>query len=151
MAAARPLTYANVISFFKETNLRPTEVQKRCTVFFEGEWRSANVYDYCLIIVENSDEDVQVTFYLTECARNALANGVSRCAVLCSSKNTETFRPRQFRTWCHEAENRPVPCGFSQMGTAPRANPRVQFHAALSCVANFLFGGRSENSNYPNT
>ncbi len=65
-AATKPLTYANVISFFRETHLRPTEVQKRCTVFFEGEWKSANVYDYCLIIVENSDEDIQVTFYLTD-------------------------------------------------------------------------------------
>ena len=65
-AAVKPLTYANMISFFKETNLRPTEVQKRCTVFFEGEWTSPNVYNYCLIIVENSDEDIQVTFYLTD-------------------------------------------------------------------------------------
>lgn len=62
----KPLTYANVVSFFKEARLRPTEVQKRCTVFFEGEWKGANSYNYCLIIVENSDEDVQVTFYLTD-------------------------------------------------------------------------------------
>lgn len=62
----KPLTYANVVSFFKEARLRPTEVQKRCTVFFEGEWKGANSYNYCLVIVENSDEDVQVTFYLTD-------------------------------------------------------------------------------------
>jgi hypothetical protein len=62
----RPLTYANVVSFFKEARLHPTEVQKRCTVFFEGEWKSADIYSYCLIIVENSDEDIQVTFYLTD-------------------------------------------------------------------------------------
>jgi hypothetical protein len=61
-----PLTYANVVSFFKSAKFRATEVQKRCTVFFEGEWKSANIYDYCLIVVENSDEDVQVTFYLTD-------------------------------------------------------------------------------------
>lgn len=64
--SVEPLTYANVISFFKSARFRPTEVQKRCTVFFEGEWKSANIYDYCLIVVENSDEDVQVTFYLTD-------------------------------------------------------------------------------------
>jgi hypothetical protein len=60
------LTYANVVSFFKEAKLRPIQVQKRCTVFFEGEFKNANAYNYCLIIVENSDEDVQVTFYLTD-------------------------------------------------------------------------------------
>jgi hypothetical protein len=65
-ATITPLTYANVVSFFKESRFRPTEVQKRCTVFFEGEWKGANSYDYCLIVVENSDEDVQVTFYLTD-------------------------------------------------------------------------------------
>jgi len=64
--AAKALTYANVISFFKEAKLRPIEVQKRCTVFFEGEFKNANAYNYCLIIVENSDEDMQVTFYLTD-------------------------------------------------------------------------------------
>jgi hypothetical protein len=62
----KPLTYANVVAFFKEARLRPTDVQKRCTVFFEGEWKGANSYNYCLVIVENSDEDVQVTFYLTD-------------------------------------------------------------------------------------
>jgi hypothetical protein len=62
----QPLTYANVVSHFKAAQLRTTEVQKRCTIFFEGEWKSADVYNYGLIIVENSDEDVQVTFYLTD-------------------------------------------------------------------------------------
>ena len=65
-AAIKPLTYANVVSFFKEARFRPVEVQRRCTVFYEGEWKNANIYDYCLIIVENSDEDIQVTFYLTD-------------------------------------------------------------------------------------
>jgi len=60
------LTYANAVSFFKEAKLRPIQVQKRCTVFFEGEFTNANAYNYCLIIVENSDEDVQLTFYLTD-------------------------------------------------------------------------------------
>ena len=64
--AEKSLTYANVVSYFKSTGLRETEVQKRCAVFSEGEWKSANIYNYCLIIVENSDEDIQVTFYLTD-------------------------------------------------------------------------------------
>lgn len=62
----QPLTYANVVSHFKAAHLRVTEVQKRCTIFFEGEWKTPNIYDYCLIIAENSDEDIQVTFYLTD-------------------------------------------------------------------------------------
>jgi hypothetical protein len=65
-AAVKPLSYQNIVSFFKAARFRATEVQKRCTVFFEGEWKNANIYDYCLIIVENSDEDIQVTFYLTD-------------------------------------------------------------------------------------
>ncbi|HLW35167.1 MAG TPA: hypothetical protein VKS98_05865, partial [Chthoniobacterales bacterium] len=64
--SARAFTYANVVAYFKTTHLRATEVQKRCTVFFEGEWAGSNVYNYCLIVVENSDADVQVTFYLTD-------------------------------------------------------------------------------------
>jgi hypothetical protein len=62
----QPLTYGNVVANFKAAGLRTTEVQKRCTIFFEGKWKDAYVYDYCVIMVENSDEDVQVTFYLTD-------------------------------------------------------------------------------------
>ena len=65
-STTKPLTYANVVSFFKEAKLRPIQVQKRCTVFFEGEFKNPDNYNYCLVIVENSDEDVQVTFYLTD-------------------------------------------------------------------------------------
>ena len=62
-----PLTFANVRHFFSDNlNIRPTEAQKRCAVFYEGEWVNANVYNYCVIIVENSDEDLQVTFYITD-------------------------------------------------------------------------------------
>jgi hypothetical protein len=64
--ATQPFTYENIVSFFKQARLHPTEVQKRCTIFFEGRWKNANVYNYCVILVENSDEDVQVTFYLTD-------------------------------------------------------------------------------------
>jgi hypothetical protein len=48
-AAKQPLTYANVVSFFKSAQLRPTEVQKRCTIFFEGKWTSTNIYNYRVI------------------------------------------------------------------------------------------------------
>jgi hypothetical protein len=65
-ANVKPLTFENVVSFFKEAHLRPTEVQKRCVIFFEGEWKNADSYSYCVILVENSDEDIQVTFYLTD-------------------------------------------------------------------------------------
>ena len=65
-SAMMPLTYANAVSFFKEAKFRATEVQPRCTIFFEGEWKNKNVYDYCVIMVENSDQDIQVTFYLTD-------------------------------------------------------------------------------------
>ena len=62
----KPLTYASVVAHFKDARLRTTEVQKRCTVFFEGEWKTRDIYQYAMIIVENSDEDIQVTFYLTD-------------------------------------------------------------------------------------
>jgi hypothetical protein len=64
--ATKPLTFANVVSFFKAAKFRATEVQPRCVIFFEGEWKSPNVYDYCVIMVDNSDQDIQVTFYLTD-------------------------------------------------------------------------------------
>lgn len=65
-ANLEPLTFENVVSFFKQAHLRPTEVQKRCVIFFEGQWTRPDSYSYCVILVENSDEDIQVTFYLTD-------------------------------------------------------------------------------------
>ncbi len=63
----RPLTFSNVRAFFSDTlRIRPTEVQKRCVIFYEGEWVNTQTYNYCVIIVENSDEDLQVTFYITD-------------------------------------------------------------------------------------
>ena len=42
-AAPRPLTFAKVRSFFSDTlRIRPTEVQKRCAIFYDGEWQNAN-------------------------------------------------------------------------------------------------------------
>ncbi len=62
-----PLTFANVRHFFSDTmQIRPTEVQKRCVIFYEGEWVNATIYNYCVIILENSDEDLQLTFYITD-------------------------------------------------------------------------------------
>jgi hypothetical protein len=61
-----PSPSQNVVSFFKAAKFRATEVQPRCAIFFEGEWKSANVYNYGVIMVENSDQDIQVTFYLTD-------------------------------------------------------------------------------------
>jgi len=65
-SATTPLTFANAVSFFKAAKFRVTEVQPRCAIFFEGEWKSENVYNYGVVMVENSDEDIQVTFYLTD-------------------------------------------------------------------------------------
>src|SRR4029453_18306966 len=64
--ATTPLTFANAVAFFKGARFRATEVQPRCAIFFEGEWKSVDVYNYGVIMVENSDEDIQVTFYLTD-------------------------------------------------------------------------------------
>ena len=47
--AVEPFTYENVIANFRAAGLRATEVQKRCTIFFEGKWKNSNVYDYCII------------------------------------------------------------------------------------------------------
>ena len=65
-SATTPLTFANAVSFFKAAKFRATEVQPRCVIFFEGEWKSTNLYDYCVIMVDNSDQDIQITFYLTD-------------------------------------------------------------------------------------
>lgn len=65
-ASRQAFSYSNIVAHFKRAGFRATEAQPRCTILFEGEWRSREVYNYCLIVVENSDEDVQVTFYLTD-------------------------------------------------------------------------------------
>lgn len=66
-ATEKSLTFENVRSFFSETlRKRPVEAQKRCAIFYEGEWKDANTYRYSVIIVENSDGDIQVTFYFTD-------------------------------------------------------------------------------------
>ena len=62
----QPFTYANIVAHFKSAGLHITEVQKRCTIFFEGEWKTRDIYNYGIVMVENSDEDIQLTFYLTD-------------------------------------------------------------------------------------
>lgn len=65
-ARLQPLTYTNVISFFREALRRaPVTVDKRCAIFAEGEWKSPNVYSHSVIIVENADDDVEITFVMT--------------------------------------------------------------------------------------
>lgn len=62
-----PLTFKTVSAFVSDTlHVRATEVQVRCAIFYEGEWRTPKDYSYCVIIVENSDADLQITFYLTD-------------------------------------------------------------------------------------
>jgi hypothetical protein len=64
--SATTLTFANAVAFFKAAKFRATEVQPRCVIFFEGEWKNKSIYDYCVVMIENSDQDIQVTFYLTD-------------------------------------------------------------------------------------
>ena len=35
-------------------------------LFFEGEYSNANVYSHSVIIIENSDEDFEITFYISD-------------------------------------------------------------------------------------
>jgi len=66
-AGVKQLTFENVHKFFSDTlKVRPKEVKKRCALFYEGEWKDGNTYRYSVIIVENSDEDIQITFYFTD-------------------------------------------------------------------------------------
>src|SRR5881394_2530184 len=96
-ANLKPLTFQNVVSCFKQAHLRPTEVQKRCTIFFEGEWKSADVYSYFVILVENSDEDIQVTFYLTDAHEMNWITEFVDAPFFAQGRNRKTFRPHQLR------------------------------------------------------
>ena len=61
------LNYQNVVSFFRESlKERPLKVHQRCAVFFEGEYTSSNIYSHSVIIIENSDEDLEITFYISD-------------------------------------------------------------------------------------
>ena len=92
-AGSTPLTFANVRHFFSDTmNIRPTEVQKRCAVFYEGEWVNTNIYNYCVIIVENSDEDLQVTFYITDAREMNWVNEFLESAFFTSDETKGLYR-----------------------------------------------------------
>jgi hypothetical protein len=62
-----PLNFVNVVAFFKETlGKRPPEVHKRLVVFYEGEWATRTRYRHSLITVEESEEDLGITFCVTD-------------------------------------------------------------------------------------
>jgi hypothetical protein len=62
-----PLNFYNAVAFFKETlGKQPPEVHKRCVVFYEGEWATRTRYRHSVITVEESDEDLAITFCITD-------------------------------------------------------------------------------------
>lgn len=65
--SSESLSYENAVKFFRETlREQPLKVHKRCAVFFEGEYTNANIYSHSVIILENSDEDFEITFYISD-------------------------------------------------------------------------------------
>ena len=62
----RPLTFGNVVAFFREALGRsPLKTDARTAVFAEGEWKNRDIYNHSLIFIENADEDVEVTFVVS--------------------------------------------------------------------------------------
>jgi hypothetical protein len=62
-----PLNFNNAVAFFKETlGKQPPEVHKRCVVFYEGEWATRTRYRHSVITVEESEEDLAITFCITD-------------------------------------------------------------------------------------
>ena len=120
-----PLTFANAVSFFKAAKFRATEVQPRCVIFFEGEWKNANVYNYGVIMVENSDEDIQVTFYLTDAHE---MNWVTEFldSQFFNRNETEKLLPTDERAERRaRTKRRTVPGRFPSLAAAPRADSGV--------------------------
>lgn len=65
--AGDTMTFANAITFFQNSlRHQPVRVNKRCAVFYEGEWESGNIYRHSVIVVENADEDVEITVMTTD-------------------------------------------------------------------------------------
>lgn len=61
------LNFNNSVAFFKETlGKQPPEVHKRCVVFYEGEWATRARYRHSVITVEESEEDLAITFCITD-------------------------------------------------------------------------------------
>ena len=125
----KPLTFGNVVSFFKQAHLRPTEVQKRCTIFFEGEWKNPDIYSYCVILVENSDEDIQVTFYLTDAHE---MNWVTEFVDAPFFAQVETEKLFGLINSGRDVRGKKIgtfPRRFSSLAAAPRSNPGLQLHS----------------------
>lgn len=65
-SGSRPLTFANSVAFFREALGRsPMKTDARLAIFAEGEWKNPNVYNHSIILLENADEDLQITFVMT--------------------------------------------------------------------------------------
>lgn len=121
--AGKSLTYSNLVSHFKKAGLRPTEVQKRCAVFFEGEWKSSDIYNYCLIIVENSDEDLQVTFYLTDAHEMNWLTEFIDSPFLHAAGERQTICSGQCSPWIVHERCGPLPGSIPPLGAASRPDP----------------------------
>ena len=66
VARQKPLTFTNAISFFREALRRPPmKVDQRTAIFAEGERKNANIYNHSAIIVENADDDVEITYVMS--------------------------------------------------------------------------------------
>ncbi len=134
--APRPLTFANVRSFFSDTlHIRPTEVQKRCVIFYEGEWQNANTYNYCVIIVENSDEDLQLTFYLTDDREMNWVNEFLDSPFFTRSETENLFRLLNQKQSCARRTSRPFPGRREPLGTTPRRDHRLQLYSGAASKA----------------
>ena len=128
-AATTPLTYANTVSFFKAAKFRATEVQPRCVIFFEGEWKSANVYSYGVIMVENSDEDIQVTFYLTDAHEMNWVTEFLDSQFFNRNETEKLFQLDERTERRARPKRRTLPRRFPSLAAAPRAASGVQLHA----------------------
>jgi hypothetical protein len=135
--APRPLTFANVRAYFADSlGFRPTEVQKRCVIFYEGEWVNAKIYNYCVIIIENSDEDLQVTFYITD---DQEMNWVHE--FLQSSFFTQIEAENLYRLLNREKHAAPSESAASgsTLATGNRATPRSSCSASHRCLKQDFF------------
>jgi hypothetical protein len=125
----QPFTYGNVVSHFKAAGLRITEVQKRCTIFFEGKWKNASIYDYCVIMVENSDEDVQVTFYLTDAHEMNWVTEFLDAPFFAQSETQKLFWAYELGTRHSRRDDRSLSRRFSSLAAAACRDSRIQLHA----------------------
>jgi hypothetical protein len=141
-SASTPLTYANIVSLFKAAKFRATEVQPRCTIFFEGEWKNRNVYDYCVIMVENSDRDIQITFYLTDAHEMNWVTEFLDSPFFARSEVEHLF---QLRQRCTRAKCGTLPRRFSSLAAAACGAFRVQLHTYSRPSLNNFYG-RHENT-----